>query len=532
MYCDSEEAREEYESRLQREDDALLEEQNQTSKRRKDLMKSLKIAEKVNNEKLVIKLTREELAIEEACKEEGSFNAPMLVAWLLKHHQEDPTTLNGLKYLLKHLETGEGCFLMLRHGALQAVMKIHAYFTNDPPIQLLVIKVVRQLLDCNYTRSLVLDEANNGATNLLHMCFKIAHHHMNSASHVEVAAHCITQTARSEVCRQAIQRLNIIAYMINFCKRFSKNPKIIRPTLMLMLWFSTNQPRLEYVCTFLKGVHATLQCMRRHPSRPGVVSPGILFLARAAQNHPESMELILKKNAAALVIESLKVVYNNDAIQLQGLKLLQIIAKTSIGWKQIGAVHAGWQTICQGTMQGDALVHELPGAFQNPGWAIGDTPYLPILERQKITAAKQALSGIQEEPKAAWTAMSLREYMGLSMTGQVLAINTEHHNIYFELLSTLDMLPKLGEERELWFQRVHAYEEENEVKIDDMVLTVQEMRRREAHKKKMDAQLAETGYSDDLGGTVKEVYVNGVKISGDVLTANDADVEETMEGIL
>ena len=68
---------------------------------------------------------------------------------------------------------------------------------------------------------------------------------------------------------------------------------------------------------------------------------------------------------------------------------------------------------------------------------------------------------------------------------QTLAINTEHHNVHFELLSTLDMLPRSGENRELWFQRVHAYEVENEVKIEDMVATVQEMRRREAVHKKM-----------------------------------------------
>lgn len=270
-----------------------------------------------------------------------------------------------------------------------------------------------------------------------------------------------------------------------------------------------------------------------------------------------------------------------------GLKLLQIISRTSEGWKQISAVHAGWQSIVAGTIQGDALVHDLPGEFNNPGttltmvvsrsaveknisfvlpfflakqlmflftyhlltpvvcvyfyahtpvlhtgWAIGDTPYLPLLARQKLAAAKLAQSGIQAEPRAAWTPSSLREYMGLSMAGQTLAINTEHHNIYYELLCTLDMLPKVGEEREHWFQRVHAYEVENEVKIEDMVGTVQEMRRREAVHKKAALKGIALGENDEILGTVKDVFVNGQRITGDILQSNDVDVDEALQGVL
>ncbi|KAJ1427287.1 hypothetical protein B484DRAFT_77506 [Ochromonadaceae sp. CCMP2298] len=450
----------------------------------------------------------------------------MLVSWLLSHHHEEPTAINGLKYLGKHMATGEGCFLMLRHGALEAVLKIHEFYQNQPPVQLLVIKVLRQLLDCNYTRTLVVSKAA-----VLSACFAIAHHHMNSPPHLEIAVHCIAQTARSEVCRREILRQNILPYMLNFCKRFSKSAKILRPALMLLLRVCTDQARLEHVCA-LHGVNTAIQCIRRHPSNALIVSPAILFLARAGQNHPPSMELLLQKNAAALVVEALKLVYSDAPIQLEGLKLLQIIAKTSQGWKQISAVHAGWQSICQGTNPGDALVHSLPGAFQNPGWAIGDTPFLPLLDRQKIAASKLGQSSLQTEPSAAWTPLSLREFMGLSVTGQVLSINTEQPRVFFELVSTLDMLPLSGEEREAWFQRVHAYEQESEVKIEDMVKTVQEMRRREALKKKMELKGLNVGaYSDEVLGTVKEVYVNGVRITSEYLQTRDADVEETLQGI-
>lgn len=71
------------------------------------------------------------------------------------------------------------------------------------------------------------------------------------------------------------------------------------------------------------------------------------------------------------------------------------------------------------------------------------------------------------------------------------------------------------------------------MKIEDMVGTVQEMRRREAVHKKMAAKgIAMSEYSDEILGTVKEVFVNGEKVTGEILQAADADVEETLQGIV
>lgn len=53
----------------------------------------------------------------EAGSHEGSFNAPVLVAWLLKHYDEEPTAVSGLQFVLKHLQTGEGCYLMNRYSS-------------------------------------------------------------------------------------------------------------------------------------------------------------------------------------------------------------------------------------------------------------------------------------------------------------------------------------------------------------------------------------------------------------------------------
>lgn len=326
MYCESLEARVEYAQRILAEDEGKEQEVKDTSKRRAQLLRHIREAAKTQTEQLEIPLTREEKAVQEACTEEGSFNAPMLVAWLQQHVHEEPTTLSGLRFLLKHLSTGEGCFLMHRHGVLQAIIKIHEFYRNQPPIQLLVVSVLQQLLDCNYTRSAIIAHVS-----VLHMSFSIAHLYMNSASHVEAACKCITQCARSEVGRVAIIENTIVPYMITFCQRFSRNASIIRSTLMVFLWVTTDQARLEYICK-VHGVNTAIQSLKRHCDNTKVISPAILFLSRAALNHPDSMALILRKNAAALVIEALKIVYGDEALQLAGklsVLTMKVIARHS-----------------------------------------------------------------------------------------------------------------------------------------------------------------------------------------------------------
>jgi hypothetical protein len=56
-----------------------------------------------------INFTAEELALmNNACSHDSVTNAPMLVAWIYKNVDEEPTLIAGLKYLLMHLSTGDG----------------------------------------------------------------------------------------------------------------------------------------------------------------------------------------------------------------------------------------------------------------------------------------------------------------------------------------------------------------------------------------------------------------------------------------
>ena len=56
------------------------------------------------------------------------------------------------------------------------------------------------------------------------------------------------------------------------------------------------------------------------------------------------------------IIYLAKEYYDRSLEQFEYLNILG----TSEGWKQISDVNAGWQGMVAGTMEGDALLHDLP----------------------------------------------------------------------------------------------------------------------------------------------------------------------------
>ena len=110
----------------------------------------------------------------------------------------------------------------------------------------------------------------------------------------------------------------------------------------------------------------------------------------------------------------------------------------------------------------------------------------------------------------------------------------EYNEAHFELLRTLDLLPKNpGEDRGVWFNRIAAYEKENELKIEDMVRAVLDMKKKD-HKRLEREALIKQGLLDEedetagnLGGEkVKPVYVNGQRITMQAMAENDAAANE------
>lgn len=466
--------------------------------------------------------SQEEQALKDMCELRSVYNAPMLVSFVFKNVHEEPTLVTGMNFMLTHMESGEGCDVLLANGAIEAVVKAHSFYKDNPTVHFLCVSILRRLLDCNFTRDKII-----GSTDIMRIAFGIGHVYMDKEAHVEMATHCVMQCSRSEICRRDIMDRRIVKYCSMFCEKYLKNISIVRSVLKLYNWVTTTRERIQALCQD-NCVSVTLKCMARHKANAGVLAPAILFLTRAANGHPPAMDYILKKKAIPVVIDALKSLHSNDVLQLEGLKMLQTMSRTTEGWKQISDTRGGWQSICQGTSLGDALVHELPGELHNPGWCIGDTPHMPLLDRQRIKAAEASSSKIQLRPKLSWTVLSLQAYMGLGGKAKTLSVNTEALDIRFDLLGTLDLLPAPGEEKEDWFQRVARYEEESLIKLDDMVSTVQEMRRKESKDAKQAA------LKDLIGAEeyVKPVFVMGAQVTSESLAKADMDVSERLEGVV
>ena len=469
----------------------------------------------------------EKILMEKANAEESTLNGPMLISWTHKNMNDPRTALSGLNYLLRNLHTGEGCVLFHRHEGCDTILKAYNYHPKHSEILLTCAKLWQQLLDCNLTRNFLVND-----TIVLKALFSIANRYMKSVSHVTVALRGMMQCSRAEVCRQYILEENLLGYFTLFCKSFSKNANVIRPVLRSFNWVSTTDERL--VRLFKLGcVNTTIKCMDRHISDPAVLAPALLFLTRVAAIHLPAAEYIVRKKAIPTVVNALRALYSNELLQVEGLKMLRALSKSEEGWDQISKMKGGWQAICQGTAVGDALIHELPGSFHNPGWCIGETPHLPLLERRKLAVAALSAAANQAsriKPKGAWTTHSLRQFMGLTMKPTRLAVNNEEHDVHFEVISTLDLLPHPREEKEEWFGRVNGYETENGIKINDMVEALISMRL----KKKLEDKIAlkESLIEDEEKEYIKPIYVAGKLFNQKDVEESDKNLADHLAGVV
>jgi hypothetical protein len=458
---------------------------------------------------------------------DSSFNAPMLISFLLRRYTEDPTVLNSLEFILSHLDSGQGCVLFTRHGVVPVLLRIAEHHTRHAKILLYVLQIFKQLLDCNYTRDMVLGELKEKIVDLL---FDITYLHMGSIDHVLFGARALMQCTREEVCRTRMMERQVIPYLLIMAKKYMHTyPTLINSVLRICLWFCVSVTNTQYLLE-QKAIPYLIKFMKLHLRDRLVLIPAIALLRKFILVIPSTIDTILKHNIVSLVIKALEIIYDNEEIQLEALKFIQIISMTSKGWDQISSMKAAWQKICSGTEKGNVLVHDLPGAFQNPGWVLSETPHLTLLEKLKLTAGENTKTSLDMIIRTNWTSNALREYMGLSMEGQKLAINTEYHDIFFNLLVTLDLLPREEEIRSNWYIRVRTFEKDNDVKVEEMCYTIQEMRRREAIQKKMMAQ-SQVYVSNETGTeftaiTRKEVYVKGVKIDEKYLQENDMNLNE------
>jgi uncharacterized protein YutE (UPF0331/DUF86 family) len=451
---------------------------------------------------------------------ESSANILMLTSWIHKNIDDEMNTVKGMELLLAHANTGEGCIHIFRHEGLRCLLEAQEKYPQILSLQTNCLKLLCQLLECNFTRPPLLSSPL-----LLTLAFNIGHRHLANPEIVELSVRCVLQCAREECCRCEIFERNLVGYYLLYCRQYSRVPAILRHILKLFNWIASSDERL--VRLYQQGVASVvLHCMKRHMNNPAILAPCMLYLTRISNIHLPALDYLVQKEAVSLVIGALRALYSEEIIQLEALKMLQALSKSPEGWKQISATRGGWQSICQGTTQGNALIHDLKGSLHNPGWAIGETPHLPLLERRKLMAAQAAAAKGISDPKDSWTAHSLRQFMGLSMRPQRLAINVAEHQTYFDLLQSLDLLPNPGEEKEAWYQRLKDYERENEIQIQEMVDTVMEMTKKAAREEKLALR------AEQDGEYIKPVYVLGERITTKALEESDIDVQAALRGVV
>jgi hypothetical protein len=451
---------------------------------------------------------------------ESAANILMLTSWIHKNIDDEMNTTKGIELLLAHANSGEGCVHIFRHEGLRCLLEAQERYPQILSLQSNCLKLLCQLLECNFTRPPLLSSPL-----LLNLAFNIGHRHLTSPEMVELSVRCVLQCSREELCRQEIFEKNLVGYYLLYCRQYSRTPAILKHILKLFNWIASSNERL--VQLYQQGVASVvLHCMKRHMNNPAILAPCMLYLTRISSIHTPALEYLVQKQAVSLVIGALRALYSEEIIQLEALKMLQALSKSPEGWRQISETRGGWQSICQGTTQGNALIHDLKGSLHNPGWAIGETPHLPLLERRKLLAAQAAASKGISDPKDAWTSHSLRQFMGLSMRPQKLSINVTEHQTHFDLLQSLDLLPNPGEEREAWYQRLKDYENENEIQIQEMVETVMEMNKKAAREEKLALK------SEQSGEYIKPVYVRGERITTKALEEADVDVQSALRGVV
>jgi len=162
---------------------------------------------------------------------------------------------------------------------------------------------------------------------------------------------------------------------------------------------------------------------------------------------------------------------------------------------------------------------------------------MPILDRSMVEAQKilSLRSATVTDTSNYWNAPTLNEYMGLGGKHLTLAVNTDRHEAYFQLIKTLDLLPLEEEEKEYWFIRINEYEKENDIKLDDMLETILGMKKKEQDRIKKLEKEKEFNVKNGIASgeeVSKQVYVNGELVTTQLLDAKDIAMDEQLEGVM
>ena len=435
---------------------------------------------------------------------------PMLCLWLTKHIEDEGTVSTSLSYLRSHASTGHGCQAIVGYLQTDTLKQIAELYRGNESVCLLLLQVIKQLIDCNLTRDILLRSPT-----VVLVCQDIGSTIAETTSMSELLSHCLMKCCCSEVCRQVLISQSSFEFMKRLCQRFVNNAPLVRSVLKYLNWVSTSDRELKLLFKF-GAVGLCIKIMRRHLDNPVVIRPGVQFLYRSCEMNTQSLLYLIRKSAVSLLVRACTTLANDEEFLVMGLKVIRQMSQTKEGWEQLGGIPGAWQSLCQGTVIGNSLVHDLQGDFSNPGWCIGEMKFPPLKEKQKLLDA--SIEGTRARTRVNWSVRTLKDFMKTTSAQFALAINLEYDEAQFEVLSSLDLLPVPGEQQEDWYIRLFKYEKTNEVRIDDMVKALLEIRRREL-----------SSVSQELDD-VKPIFVAGERITAESLELQDLSAEDAVRG--
>ena len=363
-----------------------------------------------------------------------------------------------LKRLLDQRDAQKKC---IQFGALSQILgglKIHK---DEYNIQLKGVTALRKYTDHGPTqeKAILSPEVTDIAITRLKM-FR------DKEAMVQEACEILKFTAKLRKNRVRVFEAGTITHITCAIVQYRDNEKILCAAMFLLETLATMAKGKEEILA--RGlVKIALSVMQQYRESEVVLSASMGMLLLACEDD-RGLAQMIHSNGVATTLDAMKHLVHKAELQQRGLEFMKKLASTAKGAKILDGIKGSWQWLAQGTEEGNALVHLLPGPLQSKGWAMGE-----INEKDNMHKGLLYPEGVDGDARghaqALWTAGSLSNFMGLSQTEKKMDLNLNEQEFYFDTVKDLGLLPRNGEQREYWFQRIKKFERHHSVNIKDLV---------------------------------------------------------------
>lgn len=442
-----------------------------------------------------------------------------LIEYAYRHQPNTNVIVNVLTLIQQMCNTGSCCEQFVLVDVVALIYRIHVEHARHFDIQLLCIRILIRLVECNSTRDLILLKDTSAA---LISCigFITCRNYIQSTEHaievVKLLANC--QRSVPEDNSESIIRSHFLDSgnfsLVMYCLKLHFNePLVAFWAIKLFSWFSLSDDDLIFLFTN-KATKIILKFMRTHNRDAKVMGSSIIFLSRMTSAHQPSIDFIIKNQGVSIIIRCLQTYLSDENIQLYGMKLVHLFSLSKEGFNEISNVKGAWQFLCQ-----DSLPEEF------------STSCLPKISHIDFPSSR---SPTYKNKKRVWTYVEFQRFLNdHHILNQRVRINLESKEVFFELIMTLDLLPLSSETNLDWYERIRHYEGDNELNLREIASSMIEMRKSEQKEHHTNASMLEVVAPENhkmspkvIKSSSKPVYVLGRLINSEFLSKNDVELED------